>query len=83
MRWLSTASIKPRPGSLVLVKTRRATCTCSGYDDRVVYYDEKGVFQGIKNQKWVDKWLYSEMNDTLTDEAKRLIKPEPCKNCVV
>lgn len=82
MTWQNAHRIKPAPGSLVLVKTRRATCTCSGYDDRVVYYDEKGVFQGIKNQKWVDKWLYAEENDTLTDEAKRLTMPQPCKNCV-
>lgn len=83
MRWNNFPALKPAPGSLVTIKTRNAHCTCSGYAERVVYYDEKGVFQGIKNQKWVDKWLYSEMNDTLTDEAKRLIKPEPCKNCTI
>jgi len=81
MKWINPQAMKPKAGSLVIIKTRRQTCTCGGYDEREVYFD--GYFHGIQNQNWVDKWIYSPANDILCTLEKQSIKPEPCKNCVV
>ena len=80
MKWIKADIKKPAKGSLVIVKTRRQTCACGGYDEREVYYD--GYFHGIRNQQWIDKWVYSPANDILCQLEKEAVKPEPCKNCV-
>ncbi len=80
MTWQNPSIRKPAKGSLVIIKTRRQTCTCGGYDQREVYFD--GYFHGIKNQQWIEKWQYSPANDILSLLEKQEIKLEPCKNCV-
>lgn len=82
MKWIRTEKLKPKNGSLVLIKTRKQTCACGGYEDREVYFDD-GIFHGIQNQRWVDKWAYSPNNDILTEVQKQMVMPLPCKNCVV
>lgn len=79
--WKKAHALKPDNGSLVIVKTRVQSCTCGGYQTREVYFDNG--FHGIKNQDWVDFWMYSDANDILSQAEKVLRQPEPCKNCIV
>jgi len=80
MKWIKSELRKPAKGSLVIVKTRRATCSCSGYDEREVYFD--GYFHGIRNQGWIKAWAYSPNNDILCQLEKEAVVPAPCKNCI-
>ena len=80
MRFTNANIRKPESGSLVIVRTKKESCGCSGYEEREVYFDT--YFHGIKNQGWIKAWVYSPNNDILSQLEKENKVPEPCKNCV-
>lgn len=80
--WVNKTDSLPDNGTIVIVKTKRTSCMCSGFDEREVYYDN-GIFQGIKNPKLIDKWKVSPANYLIKElEKRKCFVAADCANCL-